>query len=126
MWNFNRLIQIVFTLAIIAGDILINNVGVFVACEAHELIQQENSNHRARSLPRVDEIPIEQPKWNTLAEHLDVYSTKNLAKNWNKDVIPLVKSQCAHDITRFIEGLQKQEIWALKGINNTIVINFLL
>ncbi|KAK0083724.1 hypothetical protein PV325_008322 [Microctonus aethiopoides] len=115
MWNFNRLIQIVFTLAIIAGDLLINNVGVFVSCEAHELIQQENSNHRARSLPRVDEIPIEQPKWNTLAEHLDVYSTKNLAKNWNKDVIPLVKSQCAHDITRFIEGLKKQEIWALKA-----------
>lgn len=82
--------------------------------EEHTFIV-EGSNHRARSLPEMEQNSINR-NWSTLAEILDIYNTKNLAKNWVKERTTGVDPKCAKDITRYIEGLQKQEMWALKGI----------
>lgn len=52
--------------------------------------------------------------WTTLTESLDIFSARNLARNWQEGKFP-VNQECERDITRYIEGLRRQELWALKG-----------
>ncbi|KAI4486403.1 hypothetical protein M0804_005773 [Polistes exclamans] len=67
--------------------------------------------HRTRSLPEIMESP--QKNWTTLTEALDIYSARNLARNWVEGKYP-IGEQCGKDISRYIEGLKNQELWALK------------
>nr|KAF7413111.1 hypothetical protein H0235_012962 [Vespula pensylvanica] len=69
-------------------------------------------SHRTRSLPDIVENP--HTNWTTLTEALDIFSGRNLVKNWVEGRYP-VGEQCSKDISRYIEGLKRQELWALKG-----------
>ena len=70
------------------------------------------SYHRTRSLPEVEESSA--GNWTTLSEALDVFNVRNLAKKWAEGKYS-VNAQCGKDITRYIQGLKKQEFWAVKG-----------
>lgn len=69
-------------------------------------------NHRTRSLP--DIVENQHKNWTTLTEALDVFSGRNLVKNWVEGRYP-IGEQCGKEISRYIEGLKRQELWALKG-----------
>ncbi|XP_016839566.1 O-acyltransferase like protein isoform X1 [Nasonia vitripennis] len=51
--------------------------------------------------------------WTTLTEALDIFSARNLARNWQEGKFPL-NQECERDVSRYIEGLRRQELWALK------------
>nr|XP_050859861.1 O-acyltransferase like protein isoform X1 [Vespula vulgaris] len=68
-------------------------------------------SYRTRSLPDIVENP--HTNWTTLTEALDIFSGRNLVKNWVEGRYP-VGEQCSKDISRYIEGLKRQELWALK------------
>ena len=53
--------------------------------------------------------------WTSLAEALDVFSAKNLARNWKEGALQQIGKQCERDVTRYIEGLRRQELWAIKS-----------
>ncbi|XP_058791730.1 O-acyltransferase like protein isoform X2 [Phymastichus coffea] len=57
--------------------------------------------------------PRPTSNWTTLVEALDIFSARNLANNWVEGAYNL-NQECERDITRYIEGLRRQEIWALK------------
>nr|XP_034194410.1 O-acyltransferase like protein-like isoform X2 [Osmia lignaria] len=89
--------------------------------------------HRAKSSSNVSENPIQDllpsqrtqswtagviegiPKknWTTLSEVLDIFNVHHLASNWTEGKHP-VEGQCDKDVTRYIEGLRRNEGWAMK------------
>ncbi|XP_034948317.1 O-acyltransferase like protein-like [Chelonus insularis] len=73
-----------------------------------------NTNYRVQSSPEEDQ-DLTHLNWSTLVEDLDLFNTKILAENWSENKDQNVDIQCAKDITRYIEGLQKKEKWALKA-----------
>lgn len=83
----------------------------------------ELSVHRTRSLlPQVEET--EHGNWSTLYEALDVYNVRKLAENWSKGKYP-VTEECSKDITVFIDGLKREELWARKSKPLNKLIHFL-
>ncbi|KAL7303646.1 hypothetical protein TKK_0003791 [Trichogramma kaykai] len=54
--------------------------------------------------------------WTTLAEALDVFSARNLARNWARRGGELlgIAPECRRDVTTYLESLKRQELWALK------------
>ena len=56
----------------------------------------------------------EENDWTTVAEVLDVFNPKYLARNWEEGKFGIAR-QCEKDITRYIQGLRKHEFWALKS-----------
>lgn len=52
--------------------------------------------------------------WTTLSDALDIFDVRHLASNWTEGKYP-VEEQCSKDVTRYIEGLMRSEVWALKG-----------
>lgn len=72
----------------------------------------EESVLRARSLPAAGEVA---ENWTSLSDVLDIFSARNLAKNWEQDGRPAVGKQCDRDITTYIRALKNQVLWALKG-----------
>ena len=52
--------------------------------------------------------------WTTLAEALDLFSVKNLARNW-KDGEHGLNYECKRDITMYLKALKNHELWALKS-----------
>ncbi|KAL6265109.1 hypothetical protein P5V15_005199 [Pogonomyrmex californicus] len=67
---------------------------------------------RVRSLP-VTTNAVEKKNWTSLAEMLDVFSVRNLVRNWVEGKYP-IGAQCDKDITMYVEGLKNKELWALK------------
>lgn len=67
---------------------------------------------RVRSLPATINIP--EKNWTSLSDMLDVFSARNLIKNWI-DGKHDVGVQCSKDITMYIDALKREELWALKG-----------
>ncbi|KAI4502939.1 hypothetical protein M0802_001983 [Mischocyttarus mexicanus] len=57
-------------------------------------------NHRTRSLPKI--VESSQKNWTTLTEALDIFSARNLARNWLEGKYP-IGEQCSKDISRYIE-----------------------
>lgn len=55
-----------------------------------------------------------EENWSTVSEALDIFNARHLANNWTEGKYP-VEEQCAKDITRYLEGLRRNEGWALKG-----------
>lgn len=74
--------------------------------------QDSLANQQVRTLTNTDKIPDRD--WTTLPEELDIFNVRYLASNWTEGKFP-IQEQCAKDITRYIEGLKRQEGWALKG-----------
>lgn len=72
----------------------------------------EESILRVRSLPRTTDVV--EKNWTSLSETLDVFSARNLVKNWAKEKYA-VGVQCGKDITTYVEALKNEELWALKG-----------
>ncbi|XP_011695435.1 PREDICTED: nose resistant to fluoxetine protein 6 isoform X2 [Wasmannia auropunctata] len=66
---------------------------------------------RVRSLPTTTNV-IEK-NWTSLSEMLDIFSARNLVKNWIEGKYP-VGVQCGKDITTYIDALKNEEMWALK------------
>lgn len=79
------------------------------------IAQDQQANQRVRISGDIEEVP--DRKWTTLTEALDIFNVRYLANNWTEGNYP-VQEQCAKDITRYIEGLKKHEVWALKGTLN--------
>ncbi|XP_076160360.1 nose resistant to fluoxetine protein 6 isoform X2 [Ptiloglossa arizonensis] len=52
--------------------------------------------------------------WTTLSEALDIFNVRHLASNWTEERYP-VEGKCAKDVTRYIDGLKRNERWALKA-----------
>ncbi|KAL6448103.1 hypothetical protein ACFW04_000260 [Cataglyphis niger] len=71
----------------------------------------EESILRVRSLPRTTHV-IEK-NWTSLSEALDVFSARNLVKNWVEGKYA-VGVQCSKDITTYVKALKNEELWALK------------
>lgn len=72
----------------------------------------EESILRVRSLPTTTDV-IEK-NWTSLSETLDVFSARNLVRNWAEGKYA-VGVQCGKDITTYVEALKNEELWALKG-----------
>ncbi|XP_076673726.1 O-acyltransferase like protein isoform X2 [Andrena cerasifolii] len=51
--------------------------------------------------------------WTTVSDALDIFDVRYLASNWTEGKYP-VEEQCSKDVTRYIEGLKRNEVWALK------------
>ncbi|XP_012232421.1 nose resistant to fluoxetine protein 6 isoform X2 [Linepithema humile] len=66
---------------------------------------------RIRSLPATINVP--EKNWTSLSDMLDVFSARNLIRNWveRKHNIGV---QCDKDITTYVDALKKEELWALK------------
>lgn len=105
-----------FVLLIFAGLVLAQewNQTDFVESlsESDETKLDEISYHRIRSLPEMEESLT--TNWTTVSEVLDVFNVKHLARKWVEGKYS-VDAQCGKDITRYIQGLKKQEFWAIKG-----------
>ncbi|XP_050465173.1 nose resistant to fluoxetine protein 6 isoform X2 [Cataglyphis hispanica] len=71
----------------------------------------EESILRVRSLPRTTHVV--EKNWTSLSETLDVFSARNLVKNWVEGKYA-VGVQCGKDITTYVEALKNEELWALK------------
>ncbi|XP_051158662.1 nose resistant to fluoxetine protein 6-like isoform X2 [Leptopilina boulardi] len=71
----------------------------------------EISYHRIRSLPETEDTLT--TNWTTISEILDIFNVKHLARKWIEGQYS-VDAQCGKDITRYIQGLKKQEFWAIK------------
>ncbi|XP_015601894.1 nose resistant to fluoxetine protein 6 isoform X2 [Cephus cinctus] len=69
------------------------------------------NSHHTRSIPKIRTSA--SVNWTTLPEMLDVYNSRNLIENWVRGKYP-VDLQCDNDMTRYVEALKNQEIWALK------------
>lgn len=67
---------------------------------------------RVRSLPTT--INVVEKNWTSLSEMLDVFSARNLVKNWIEGKYP-VGVQCGKDITTYVDAIKNEELWALKG-----------
>lgn len=69
---------------------------------------------RIRSLPTT--VQVVEKNWTTLSDALDIFSARNLIKNWNEDkYVSVVGADCGKDITTYVKALQNEELWALKG-----------
>lgn len=98
---------------------------VFFACFAICRVISSNVSENPSQNPLVnqrlrtstDEYKIQNGNWTTLSETLDIFNVRYLANNWTEGKYP-IQEQCAKDITRYIEGLRKQEVWASKGMLN--------
>lgn len=66
---------------------------------------------RVRSLPTT--INVVEKNWTSLSEMLDVFSARNLVRNWIEGKYP-VGVQCGKDITTYVNALKNEELWALK------------
>ncbi|XP_070156272.1 O-acyltransferase like protein isoform X3 [Polyergus mexicanus] len=71
----------------------------------------EESILRVRSLPATTHV-IEK-NWTSLSDTLDVFSARNLIRNWAEGKYA-VGAQCSKDITTYVEALKNEELWALK------------
>lgn len=58
---------------------------------------------------------VVESNWTSLSDVLDVYSARNLVRNWAEGEYPSVGAQCSKDITTYAEALKNKELWALKG-----------
>lgn len=63
--------------------------------------------------------------WTTMSEALDLFSARNLARNWIEGKYHL-NQECERDITRYIDGLKRQEIWALKSKFSSFYMSIVL
>ncbi|XP_076232213.1 nose resistant to fluoxetine protein 6-like [Calliopsis andreniformis] len=96
-------------------------VYILLACFAIWGVNSTNvSQNPAQDLPVNEQtrtlVDIErrsERNWIAISEALDIFNTRYLANNWTEGKYP-VKEQCAKDITRYIEGLKRNEGWALK------------
>ncbi|XP_016911048.1 nose resistant to fluoxetine protein 6-like isoform X1 [Apis cerana] len=95
---------------------------IFFACFAICRVISSNVSENPSQNPLVnqrlrtstDEYKIQNGNWTTLSETLDIFNVRYLANNWTEGKYP-IQEQCAKDITRYIEGLRKQEVWASKA-----------
>jgi len=78
----------------------------------------EESILRVRSLPMM--INVVEKNWTSLSEMLDVFSARNLVKNWIEGKYS-VGIQCGKDITTYVNALKSEELWALKGKFNLFI-----
>lgn len=77
---------------------------------------------RVRSLPT--SINVVEKNWTSLSEMLDIFSARNLVKNWIEGKYP-VGVQCSKDITTYVDAIKNEELWALKGkLNPSITLLF--
>lgn len=72
----------------------------------------EKSIFQVRKFPAANYVAGKN--WTSLSDTLDVFSARNLVKNWVEGKYN-VGVQCGRDITTYVEGLKNQELWALKG-----------
>lgn len=72
----------------------------------------EEPTLRVRSLPTT--INVVEKNWTSLSEMMDIFSARNLVKNWIEGKYP-VGVQCGKDITTYVNALKNEELWALKG-----------
>lgn len=91
---------------------------LFATCVYTEEVSTDAPNNaaeepilRVRSLPTTTNV-IEK-NWTSLSEMLDIFSARNLVKNWIEGKYP-VGVQCGKDITTYIDALKNEEMWALK------------
>lgn len=83
----------------------------------------EESVLRVRSLPMT--INVVEKNWTSLSEMLDIFSARNLVRNWIEGKYP-VRVQCGKDITTYINALKNEELWALKGKFTLSICSLLL
>lgn len=73
----------------------------------------EESNLRVRSLPAANKVA--ERNWTSLSDTLDIFSARNLVRNWAEGGEHAVGGQCGKDITTYVEALKNHQLWALKG-----------
>lgn len=78
---------------------------------------------RVRSLPTT--INVVEKNWTGLSEMLDVFSVRNLVRNWIEGKYP-VGIQCSKDITTYVDALKNEELWALKGKLNLFICHIII
>ncbi|KAL0106693.1 hypothetical protein PUN28_015324 [Cardiocondyla obscurior] len=66
---------------------------------------------RVRSLPTT--IDVVEKNWTSVSDMLDIFSARNLVKNWAEGKYS-VGEQCGKDITTYVDALKNEELWALK------------
>ncbi|XP_072743886.1 nose resistant to fluoxetine protein 6-like isoform X2 [Anoplolepis gracilipes] len=71
----------------------------------------EESILRVRSLPTTTEVV--EKNWTSLSDTLDVFSARNLVRNWVEGKYA-IGVQCSKDITTYVKALKNEELWALK------------
>ncbi|XP_036139325.1 nose resistant to fluoxetine protein 6 isoform X2 [Monomorium pharaonis] len=84
---------------------------IYVYAEEIPTIPEEESVLRVRSLPMT--INVVEKNWTSLSEMLDIFSARNLVKNWIEEKYP-IGVQCSKDITTYVNALKNEELWALK------------
>ncbi|XP_011506464.1 PREDICTED: nose resistant to fluoxetine protein 6-like isoform X3 [Ceratosolen solmsi marchali] len=52
--------------------------------------------------------------WTGLHETLDFFNPRNLARNWSPLLVQTLGDECARDVARYLNGLRRQELWAIK------------
>lgn len=53
--------------------------------------------------------------WTSMAEALDIFSVRNLDRNWPPSPGDRLTRECERDVSRYLQGLKRQELWALKS-----------
>ncbi|KAH0954824.1 hypothetical protein HN011_009268 [Eciton burchellii] len=66
---------------------------------------------RIRNPPTM--INVIEKNWTSLSDVLDVFSARNLVRNWVEGEYA-IGAQCNKDITTYVEALKNKESWALK------------
>lgn len=56
-----------------------------------------------------------QTEMGSLEELLDIYSASRLASVWNRTVDLQISDQCREDITEYLRGLRRGDLWALQS-----------
>lgn len=112
-FNIKTIISILIVIQTIMGHELNHTESMVktIDSESDDGKLDEISYHRIRSLPEMEESAI--TNWTTVSDLLDIFNVKHLARKWIEGQHS-VDAQCGKDITRYIQGLKKQEFWAIK------------
>jgi len=74
---------------------------------------------RIRNPPTM--INVIEKNWTSLSDVLDVFSARNLVRNWVEGEYA-IGAQCNKDITTYVEALKNKESWALKGTAHLTIL----
>jgi len=66
-------------------------------------------------------INVIEKNWTSLSDVLDVFSARNLVRNWVEGEYA-IGAQCNKDITTYVEALKNNELWALKGTAHLAIL----
>lgn len=85
------------------------------SCDGEATVRLQQSIVPEPVAATVDEVVAPVGNWTTMVEALDVFNARNLANNWERREEGAVGTECERHVARYIEGLRRQELWAMKS-----------